>query len=219
MNIFNIPYDKLILIGENKEHKQRVYLQKTQFKVKNKDHYFIKLLKPSIKGNLLCQGYIYFYFDLLKKESNFIGVYVDEKYRNQGIAQLLISYWIIFCFDNGIYNLDTNIKQRKPFILYLLKKFKFDILNINEYETSPNTISICKKENSLNKYLYFKNIDQKETFIKGNIKNEDNYIILDKITDEVEVLDRVLLSTPYISKETNIAYTKSLTLVDKFKNI
>ena len=217
MDILKIPYDRPILISENKNTKQKIYLQKTKFTVANKDHYFLKLVKETEYGNHSCQGYIYFYLDLLNKKSDFIGVYVDNKYRNEGFAQLLISYWISFCLDNNIYDLKTIQKQRKPFILYLLKKFKFDLLNIESYEYNPNIISICKKDNDFNKYLLFKNQKQGQTFMQGSIKQGDNYFILDKFTDDITILDKVILSHTYLSKNDDEAYKKSLKLIDNFK--
>ena len=44
MDILKIPYDRPILISENKNTKQKIYLQKTKFTVANKDHYFLKLV-------------------------------------------------------------------------------------------------------------------------------------------------------------------------------
>lgn len=218
MNIFNMPYDKKFLIDENSSIKQRVYFEKSLFSAKNIDQYFIKVYKPNCNGSYLCQGYIYFYLDLLKKESNFIGLYVNPEIRNQGLGQLLISYWVSFCLDNGIYDLNTIKKQRKPFIIYLLKKFKFELQNITQYETYPNTISICRSNLTNDKYLFFKNPIQAQTFKNGSINSGDNYHILDTLTEDTEVLDQVLLSNIYLSKEDDFAYTKSIKLIDTFKN-
>lgn len=217
MNILNSSHNKMHLIDENKTNKQRVYFEKTIFKDKNIDQNFIKIFKVSPTGNNICQGYIYFYLNLIERKSNFIGLFVKPEYRNEGIAQLLISYWIRFCLDNGIYNLDTIKQQRKPFILYLLKKFKFELLNIKAYETSPHTINICKCESIKEKCLFFKNPKQRETFKNSKININDNYFILDSITENTEVLDQVLLSTLYVSKDDETAYTKSLKLIDGFK--
>lgn len=218
MNIFNMPYDKKFLIDENSSIKQKVYFEKTLFTTKNIDQYFIKIYKPNFNGDYLCQGYIYFYLDLLKKESNFIGLYVNPEIRNQGLGQLLISYWVSFCLDNGIYDLNTIQKQRKPFIIYLLKKFKFELENITQYETYLNTISICKSNLTNDKCLFFKNPKQAQTFRNGTINSGDNYLILDKLTEDTEVLDQVLLLKIYSSKEDNFAYTKSIKLINTFRN-
>ena len=221
MNAIAMQYNKEFLIDENKTTKQRVYFTKTKFTPgdtnKQYDQYFIKIYEQTEKGSYKCQGYIYFYLDFLKRESRFIGMFVNPEYRNQGIAQLLVSYWITFCLDNGLYDLKTARKQRKPFLLYLLKKFKFDLLNINEYKTSPNTISICREGIALDKCLYFKNPIQAETFKQGKIKHGDNYIILDRLTADTEVLDEVLLSTLYVSHDENTAYVRAHNLIDCFQ--
>ena len=221
MNILNVPYDKEILIDENRDTKQKVYFSQTLFTPGNTSHcykhYFIKIYKQTEAGSYKCQGYIYFYLDFVKRDSKFIGIYVNPEYRNEGLAQLLISYWITICLDNGLYDLKTARKQRKPFILYLLKKFKFDLLNLKDYETSPHTISICREGVSPFKLLYFKNPRQAETFKKGKINSGDNYLILDSIGEETEILDQVLLSTPYISTAENTAYERSELLIKSFQ--
>lgn len=219
MSIFNIPYNKAILIDENKNTKQKVLFEKTRFNDANTDQYFVKIFQTTSNGNYLCQGYIYFYIDFINKNSNFIGLYTNPIFRNQGIAQLLIAYWVKLCLESGIYNLNTIKKQRKPFILYLLKKFQFDLLNIHEYELSPNTISICQTPFTTNKCLYFKNPKQAETFKNGKIHAGDNYFILESLSNDIVILDQVILSKPYESKEDEIAYTRSLKLIkDSKKN-
>jgi len=217
MNILNIPYNKMFLIDENKSTNQRVYFEKSFFSCTQTDQYFIKLCKKDSNNNYVCQGYIYFYLDFINRESNFIGLFVKPEYRNEGLAQLLISYWMKLCLENGIYDLNTIHRQRKPFILYLLKKFRFELLNSSEYITSPNTISICKDTEIGYKFLFFKNPKQAESFINGKIYKGDNHLILDSLTEKSEVLDQVLLSTIYNSEENNAAYQKSLTLIDRFK--
>ena len=65
--------------------------------------------------------------------------------------------------------------------------------------------------------LYFKNPRQAETFKKGKINSEDNYLILDSISEETEILDQVLLSTPYISTSENTAYERAELLIKSFQ--
>lgn len=218
MNLFNMPYNKKILIYGNYEERERVYFEKVYFPHKSVNQYFIKLFKLNKYGTYLCDGYIYFYLDLLKKESNFIGLWVKPERRNEGLAQVLISYWVNLCLENGIYDLNTIHKQRKPFILYLLKKFKFDLLNIKLYESSLNTINICKCLDNDVKCLYFKNPLQAETFKNSKILESDNYIILDSLTEDTEVLDQILLSTLYTLKDNDEAYKRSLNLIEKFES-
>lgn len=102
--------------------------------------------------------------------------------------------------------------------MYLLKKFKFDLLNNDLYESSLNTINICKLIDRDDKCLYFKNPLQAATFKNSKILESDNYLILDSINEDTQVLDQVLLSTSYISQDNDVAYKRSLSLIDKFKN-
>lgn len=213
MNIINMPYKKPFLIDENANTKQRVFFEKTRFNAANVDQYFIKIFKILPDGKYVCQGYIYFYIDFLIRESKFIGQYTNPEFRNEELGQLLISYWIKLCFDNGIYKLDTIHKQRKPFIIYLLKKFKFDLYNIQSYEESPNTISICQNPVIVDKCLYFKNPKQAETFKNGKVHAGDNYFILENIDENTTILDQVLLSTPYQSTDDELAYERSSKLI------
>lgn len=97
--------------------KQKVYLTKSYFTKKKSYQYFIKI----ISKNSEYQGYLYFYLDFENLESQFIGIYIKPDYRNTGLASLLLSYWIRFCLDNNFSYLSTNKKQRKPFLLFLLK--------------------------------------------------------------------------------------------------
>lgn len=218
MNLFNMPYNKRYLIHEKYKERERVCFEKVYFPHKNVDQYFIKIFKLDKSGTYLCDGYIYFYLNLLNKESNFIGLWIKPERRNEGLAQVLISYWVNLCLENGIYNLNTIHKQRKPFTLYLLKKFKFDLLNIKLYESSSNTISICKFLDKDDKCLYFKNSLQAATFKNSKILESDNYLILDSLNEDTKVLNHILLSTLYTSKDNDEASKRSLKLIDKFEN-
>ena len=95
MNVLeNLPSDKHILIADNYTYDnfyQRIYLEKTYFKEKNMNQYFLKLYLLMPNGKLICQGYIYFYVDFNTLTSSFIGMYIKPEYRNQGLATLLVS--------------------------------------------------------------------------------------------------------------------------------
>ena len=217
--IKNIPYNKMILIDEYyyNELKLNLYLEKSYFKANGLDQYFLKLIVKNLNGSLSCIAYIYFYLDFDKNESKFIGIYTKTEYRNNGFASLLISNWIKFCLDNGIYNLETNKKQRKPFLLYLLKTFYFELRNKDAYKKSGSNIDICSKTDDYNKYLLFQNEKQKKNFINGNIYQGDNYHILDFLDEDTRILDTVLLSHPYIIQDDNAAYSRSLKKIDSKK--
>lgn len=168
-------------------------------------------------STMLCQGYIYFYLDFEKRESKFIGTYVKPEYRNSKIASLLISSWILFCIENNFNCLGTNLKQRKPFLIYLLKNFDFEIENKSSYITSPYTIHICKEKNTDSKCLLFKNKKQATLFSNSNIMKEDNYKIIDSIGPNIQIIDDVLLSIPYQLKDKSKAYKKALNTYQKHR--
>lgn len=208
--------DKILLLESSlDEYRQRIYFEKSLFKSNEKDQYFIKAYKLE-NGILNCIGYIYFYIDEEEKMSTYIGTYVKKECRNSKIASLLTSMWIKFCLENGIYNLNTNKKQKKPFLIYLLKKFNFDLEDKDEYQRSKYNIHICRRMFEPDKYLLFQNEKQKETFIRGKTYREDNYKVIDSIDFDTEKLDTILLSTIYELKDENEAYKKSLKIVNRY---
>lgn len=189
----NVLYqDGFLYYGEN----QKLYFQKSILPENDKILFYLKsyILKNS---NQVCQGYIYFYLNPELKSSDFIGIYVKPEYRNTGLASFLVAHWIRFCFENGYNFLGTNKVQRKPFLIYLLKTYGFEILNPDYYKLSMNTIDICKSHLDFEKYLLFKNPKQAESFSKGKIVKEDNYHIITELSPDMSYLDSILLSYPY----------------------
>lgn len=173
--------------------------------------YFLQIYNENYEGKhpKLC-AYIYFYLDFETKETRYIGTYVDPEHRNSGFASLLTSLWTWICMDNNFYEYLTNKKQRKPFLLYLLKLYGFEINDINKYDTSRNTIYICKDPITRDKYLYFKDANQAKNFQRSNIFKEDNYTLLSSLEDrQIAVIDQVLLSIPYKLQDYDKAYTRS----------
>lgn len=209
MSYLNLEYDDPILVQEfvRNDKKHRLFFVKTKDKSTGLDHYFFKLYTWDFQKRFYCEGYIYFYIDFFQKESTYIGTFIHKNNRNQGLASLLTSYWISFCFDFGLINLKTNLKQRKPFLLYILKKYSFELNNIELYTDSPFTISILKPDDFIEKSLYFKNKAQQETFTKGRIMANDHYKIYDSLDGKV-VLDNVLLSNTYELKDETTAYKR-----------
>ncbi len=176
--------------------KLRMYFQKTYCKANHTNQYFLKLYLLA-ETKQICQGYIYFYLNDNLKTSDFIGIYIKPEYRNLGLSSLLISSWIQFCLNNEYNFLGTNTKQRKPFLVYLLKTYGFEIINNVSYKNYKNIIDICKKDNDNRKYLLFRNPKQKESFIRGKIYSEDNYSVIDSIEENTHYLDSVILSERY----------------------
>ncbi len=218
-SIKRVEYNKKLLLLKDlvcMDFNQRLYVEKSFCKQVNCDQYFIKAYKLE-NNSLVCQGYIYFYIDMENKSSTYIGTKVKEEYRNMGIASLLTSSWIKFCLDNDIYNLNTNKKQRKPFLLYMLKSYSFELDDINKYNLSNFNIHICKKEDELTKYLLFDNLRQKENFIKGKIYLADNYQVLDELGQDTQKLDTILLSNIYYVQDNDFAYDKSVKVINNHK--
>jgi len=209
-----IIYDKPYLIREfcRNNEQYKLYFVKTKDKATGLDHYFFKLYTKNNIDGFCCIGYIYFFLDFIKRESLYIGSYVKEMYRNNGLASYLLATWIQFCLDYGIINLKTNHAQRKPFLLYILKKFSFEIKDIEKYIYSPYTILILKPISLEEKWLYFKNKGYQATFMRGKIMRADNYIIHDNLENKI-ILDTILLSNPYELQDENKAYERARRII------
>lgn len=216
----NIPFNTEILYEDGYNYngfRQRLYFQKTFMKANNKNQYFIKSYIIN-KNAQICQGYIYFYLDDNTKTSDFIGAYVKPEYRNSGLASFLTAHWIQFCLNSGYNLLGTNKNQRKPFLLYLLKNYGFEIFNPSLYDTSKNIINICKKENDDTKYLLFKNPLQAKAFLNSQIAKEDNYQVITDSNEKIDYLDKVILSTPYNMNDLSKAEQKCTVAIKKYRN-
>jgi GNAT superfamily N-acetyltransferase len=206
-----IKYNKKALLYENLA--QQVFIEKTFFEQLGVDQYFIKMFIKSNRGNLINLGYLYFCLDFEENISYFIGMYIQPKFRNNGLSTLLISIWLQLCLENGFCNFQTIINQRKPFIVYSLKRYGFDLKDLNQYESSKHRIYIC--ENSINpedanKYLLFENDEQRGEFITSTIAEADNYRVFETLPLGFTVLDTILLKQLYTLQDENKAYNLSL---------
>ncbi len=213
------PYNQNILYKDDYKHNnlpQRIYFQKSILTNNNRTQYFFKTY-ILYQNNLICQGYIYFYLNEKLKSSDFIGLYVKPEYRNLGIASLLVANWIEFCLDNNYIFLETNKKQRKPFLLYLLKTYGFEIFDNLMYKFSNDTIHICQSKLDNNKYLLFENTNHRESFMRGKIAKEDNYKVIDELNDNMRYLDSIILSMPYYMQDTYKAEEKTSLVIKRHK--
>ncbi len=205
------------------EYNQDLYLKKAVMDNSNRPKYYINVFS-SINNELVEQGYLYFYLDYEKKSSHFIGVKVKEKYRDLNIGSFLVATWIDLCLNNGYDFLGVNPKQRKPFLLYLLKTYGFEILDKSLYETRPDVISICRNTdfNDKNKYLLFRSKKHEEVFTKTNIYQTDNYKIINSLEGMIH-LDNIILplqsrkrtQVDYELQEKELAETKSETVISR----
>ena len=134
--------------------------------------------------------------------SYFIGLSVGEEYRNLNIGSLLISSWIDLCLNNNYNFLGINHKQRKPFLLYLLKTYGFDILDQSLYETRPDIITICRSHDLTDKrkFLLFKSLKHEQVFKGTNIYKTDNYFIVHN-TKNLKTLDKIILPLQNAKKD------------------
>lgn len=218
MNLIEkLPFNKEILYEDNYQYqdwRQKLYFQKSILKGNQKTQYFLKSYIIH-NGILVCQGYIYFYLDSALKTSDFIGLYIKPEYRNSGLSSFLVSSWIQFCLNNHYEFLGTNKSQRKPFLLYLLKKYGFEILKNHIYDTSNNVIHICRENDNPIKYLFFENKKQEENFIRGKIYKEDNYQLISEISKNIYDLGKVILSEIYNMDDVSKANKKSSLVLKK----
>lgn len=196
MDLKNLEENKRILYSTeyfSGDYNHDLYLKKAKDDGSNKPKYYISAFS-NINGVMTLLGYIYFYIDFESKKSVYIGEAVKEEYRNLNIGSFLVASWINFCFNEGYDFLETNSKQKKPFLLYLLKTYGFEILDITLYHTRPDVITICRSENleNKNKYLLFKDHHHELEFRKTNIFKSDNYKIIYS-PSEMIILDDIIL--------------------------
>lgn len=207
------------------DYNQCLYLVKANDDGSKRDKFYIwattKINEQEIK-----QGYLYFYLDKDTKTSSFIGVKVLDDFRNLNIGALLISSWIDLCLNNGYDFLGVHEKQRKPFLLYILKTYGFDVSNQSLYDTRKDVISICRREDfaDKSKLLLFKDSQHEKVFMGTNIYKTDNYEIIHSL-DGAVFLDNVIMplqgmkknQVPYKLIDYEKANVKVLSIFNKHK--
>lgn len=216
--MFFIDYGEKLVLDEFlfNDELQKIILTKKATNAR--DNFILYSYSYDNMYNPSLQGYMYFSINLDNNSSSYIGTYVNPKYRNSGVAQMLNATWIKFCLDNGIEYLKTNIRQRKPFSIYLLKKYNFEIKDLDDY--IDRSIYICKRNQDDAKCLVFDSERQKKIFKASNIYKDDNYVVLDN-TENVLVLDKVILNHTYYldEKDNENAYQKALKIRDRKEDI
>ncbi len=182
-------------------YEQDLYLKKANNDSSNRAKYYISVYS-TIDGQLRQQGYIYFYLDEKTKSSSFIGIKVEEEYRNLNIASFLVASWIDFCLNNSFDFLGVNPKQKKPFLIYLLKTYGFEILDKSLYDIRPDVISICRSldKNDKRKFLVFREPKHEQRFKETKIFLSDNYVIAPN-KDKLIFLDNIIM--PLQSRKRN----------------
>ena len=182
------------------EYNQSLHLKKAKGEDIELPKIFLGIYS-NINGRLERQGYVYFYLDKKAKKAYFIGMKVENEYRNLNIGSLLIASWIDLCMNNGYETLGLNYKQKKPFIIYLLKTYGFEVLDITEYNKRKDVITICRSEDESDnsKLLFFNDQKHEKRFTQMNVYKEDNYSIIHSKEGVIE-LDDIILPLQGIKK-------------------
>ena len=227
MNTFNkLGFGQVFMLDRipiDTKHELHIKLEKTFHEVSNRDIYYIKLY---LAGNDIYKsiGYMYFYLNQLDEcinASTYVGTYIDPEYRSSGLASLLLSYWICLTRENNCDTLTTIKKQRKPFLVYMLKKYGFDIADINEYLTATDKIYICRRSNDKTKYLLFESLRERLDFMCEKVYRCDNYKIIPTTLEDrpwdVSVLDKVLLNRIHNLKNFDTSYNLAEKMLRKVK--
>lgn len=214
----DLPYETLIPI-DNKLNfnglNQSIYLTKTYAPGEKRDVYHLKTFITLEDGSIVTQGYLYFYISFTTCQSKFCGIFIRPEYRNNDLASLLISSWIKLCLDNDISCLNTIKKQRKPFLICLLKTYSFELNRISLYYTDKKSIIVCKSSYDSFKYLLFKDTGFRDEFSKSDIMAHDSYRIIDSMSDDYTILDKVVLSRRYDMQDSEQAYSMALSIYKK----
>lgn len=196
INFQNLEVNKKYLISNSffcGDYNQELYIKKSIDDGSNKPKFYLTVY-AKINNQTIMQGYLYFYLDYNTKTSSFIGLKVLREYRNVNMGSFLIASYINLCMNNGYEILNINPKQRKPFILYLLKTYGYEVDNINLYKIRNDVISICRRKeiNDLTKLLLFKDFKHELSFMSTNVYKFDNYQIIHN-KDNVIVLDQIIM--------------------------
>lgn len=191
-------------------------IEKTRDFSRQVDFYFIKFNRIGHGNrNDRVVGYLYFTYDESKKSSAFYGAKTRSSYRGKGILNYLISRWIEICLCNGVEDLYTTSKQRKPIFIYSLEKMSFEIKDLSLYDQGHN-VYICRDVITNQKVLCFDNKEDGELFASSTINKETPHIIIPEMSDRYEFLARLLLENPYYAEDLDIADKISRETVESF---
>lgn len=180
------------------------------------DLYFIRLIRENIyKTKKPVFGYMFFSYDEKESKSVFYGGKTASRVRNKGILNYLLSRWIEVCVANSIENLYTISKQRKPILIYSLKKLSFELNDKKLYETGHNII-ICKNVFNGEKALYFENLEDRCLFEKSTINRETKHLIIPDMRSNFERITSIVLEKPYFIQDLDVATRISSETIETF---
>ncbi len=189
-----LKFDERVLYSDkcfSGDYNQFLYLKRSVDDGSNRPKIYINLF-TKVADTLMLQGYLYFYLDFELKKSYFIGLVVKPEYRNLNIGSFLIATWINLCIDNGYDFLGINQKQRKPFLIYLLKTYGFEISDLSLYSTSDDLITILHNLRNNKKIIMFRSYMNELAFRGTNVYKADNYIIVHNPSGLVKLDDIIL---------------------------
>ena len=130
----------------------------------------------------------------------------------------LFAEWVKISLDTGGYSLQLQKRQVKPSILYIAKKFGFEMKGANaNYATSPFTIFICERYGE--KYLLFNDKAYQERFQKLSVSFHGHYKYINPNIDRYSVVDKIWLGHTYYLDSQNVeyAYEKAEEVIKSFK--
>ncbi len=196
INFQNLEVNKKFLLNNSffcGDYNQELYIKKSIDDGSHKPKFYLTIY-AKINNQTIMQGYLYFYLDFKNKISSFIGLKVLNEYRNINMGSFLMASYINLCMNNGYDILNIHPKQRKPFVLYLLKTYGYEVNNLNLYNIRNDVIFICrrKESNDLTKLLLFKDIKHEISFMSTNAYKFDNYQIIHN-KDNIIILDQIIM--------------------------
>ena len=224
----NLEIGKKILYSDgyfSGDYNQQLYLKRADFDSSDRPKFYLCIFSR-VNSSLIQQGYLYFYLDYENKTSDFIGIHVEPEYRNLNIGSFLIASWIDLCLNKGYDFLSANKKQRKPFLLYLLKTYGFEILDKSLYASRNDVITICRNSDQADKskLLLFRDSKHEKNFMATNIYKTDNYqIVHDK--NGIILLDDVIVPLQSMKRnqvkyelfDLSLAENKTRTVINRHK--
>lgn len=125
------------LIQDEKQYNAFInenFIVKDYFKNVIKDEQNILL---GYEENEKIVGYIYFKFIKDEDGSGYLidGLYIEEEYRNKGIAKSLIEEGLKIIKEKGIDFIDINVMSKNEIAVNLYKSFGFEILSFKMRKT------------------------------------------------------------------------------------
>jgi len=181
-------------------------------------NHFIKCFMPEIPEKCAC----YTYFDLSESErkSKFIGMEVKPEFYGLNLGMFLFSMWVKTCLEADSYSLQLQRRQTKPGIIYIAKKFGFEIKDANaRYANDTKTIFICTKEGESKKALLFKDPSYQAFFQQLPVSKHGHNKYIDPERDNYSIVDKVLLNNTYWLDSSNRdkAYDTASRVLTRFK--